>query len=758
MLFRSDIDCGGGACAFCADNLGCVSGADCGSGVCTNNICGPTVCGDGVKGAAEGCDDGNSLAGDCCSAACQLEPDCEVENNDTPTKSLVSATFPPNGIIKASITPIGDIDLLAITTTQVIDLKLETFSGYTPGACTSIDTQLRLMASDGVTQLVYDDDGGLNFCSLITPATYAGARQLAPGTYFVRVNEYGDNATIPAYSVQLTVMATCGNGIKEGYEQCDDGNANDNDNCSNLCKIITTPEVEPNDTCMTANGPIAAAVGGSPFLSGAISPIGDNDWFAFTVPATADVVFETFDAGGPGACVSTDTEIQVFKSDCVTPLGPAQNVGGLGSCAKLNPTVDAQVRHLPAGTYYVRVNEYQNNATLAGYTLQASIVALCGNGVMEGYEECDGGAGCDANCDRIPLCGDGYADAPEICDDGNTVGGDGCDATCSAVEANYLCPPSGGPCITTCGDSLLTGPEQCDDGNLMNGDGCDSACAAESLPTVEVEPNGTFADAELRANDPAPILISSVSTTISGAISPIADQDYYKVVLAADSVVHAEIFDSTGNNCPSGMTTTLTLFNSAQAQIAVDTTSGILSCSALTGFMPAGTYYLRVEETGNNAAIAAYRLQVKIQTPVGSESEQNDVVSFADPIAGPSDVFVIGSHQQNLDADIYAITVPAGRSIRAEIIEGSAAETCESNGIDSRLTLINPAGTEVLSDDDSGRGFCSLIDGTGASPLHLGAKNLAGGTYFINVRASTTTSAQTGPSGQFDYRLVIWVR
>jgi cysteine-rich repeat protein len=364
-----------------------------------------------------------------------------------------------------------------------------------------------LLGPNGSTQLAYDDDDGLGLCSLITPANDPGVRQLQPGTYYVSVNEYQNNAVINAYSIKMTALATCGNGIKEGYEQCDDGNQIPNDTCSNLCKVVTNPEVEPNNTCLTANGPTAAVTGGSAPFSGAITPVGDNDWFSFTLPATADVIFDTFDANGPGTCVATDTEIQVFKSDCATPLGPAQNVGGLGACAKLNPTIDAQVRHLPAGTYYVRVNEYQNNAALAGYTLQATITALCGNGVLEGFEECDGTPGCDPNCDRIPVCGDGLVDAPEVCDDSNAVSGDGCDATCTAVEPNFLCHAGGGPCVTTCGDAMVLASEQCDDGNLVNGDGCDAACTLESPPSSEVEPNNTSPDADARANDPTPILI-----------------------------------------------------------------------------------------------------------------------------------------------------------------------------------------------------------------------------------------------------------
>jgi len=40
--------------------------------------------------------------------------------------------------------------------------------------------------------------------------------------------------------VIFSVPAICGNGIKEGSEECDDGNLNDGDGCSSVCKIEAT--------------------------------------------------------------------------------------------------------------------------------------------------------------------------------------------------------------------------------------------------------------------------------------------------------------------------------------------------------------------------------------------------------------------------------------------------------------------------------------------------------------------------------------
>jgi cysteine-rich repeat protein len=722
------------------------------------NSCLPATCGDSyIQAGVEACDDANAANGDCCSSGCAIESGCEIEPNNTLVQAQLNPLFPQSGLIKGFITPVGDVDYFTIDVTATIDLKLETFQGFTPGACAAADTEMTLYGPNGTTVLVTDDDDGLGTCSLINPSVDAGARGLVPGKYYLKVNEYGNNAVIAGYNVQLTVIATCGNGAIEGSETCDDGNTMSGDGCSSACKFEKVLESEPNSTCAQANGPLTLKPSPGTLNGGAITPIGDADWYAFNLTSTSDVIFETFDANGPNTCVSVDTVIEVFRSDCVTALGPAKDQGGVSNCSKLDPAVDPQVRHLLPGTYIVKVTDYLNDSVIAGYTLNARLTAVCGNGVLEGFEECDGGAGCDANCDRIAVCGDSFVDAPETCDDGNAIAGDGCSPGCTP-EPGFACSASGGPCIAICGDGMIKSGENCDDSNAVNGDGCDSSCRLETSPTAEVEPNGTFAEADARAVDPTPILITGESTTISGAITPIADKDIFKMTLAASSVVRFETFDGTGSGCAGGITTVLRLFNSnaVPLQLVSDTTTGISSCSAIVYNVPAGTYYVQVEENGNNALIAAYRLQVKIHADRGAESEPNATSAQTDVLPG-SDVFIFGSHQVQTDSDYFAITVPAGKSVRAEVIEGGA-ETCESNEVDSRLTLYGPTLTQLADDDDTGRGYCSVIDGTGAAPVHAGAKALPAGTYYLQVRASSLTSAQTGTPGQFDYRLAVTLR
>ena len=59
--------------------------------------------------------------------------------------------------------------------------------------------------------------------------------------------------------------------------------------------------------------------------------------------------------------------------------------------------------------------------------------AFCGDGTVNGQEECDtagASATCSATCELLDGCGDGNIDAGEFCDDNNVVAGDGCSNTC----------------------------------------------------------------------------------------------------------------------------------------------------------------------------------------------------------------------------------------------------------------------------------------------------------------------------------------
>ncbi len=95
--------------------------------------------------------------------------------------------------------------------------------------------------------------------------------------------------------------------------------------------------------------------------------------------------------------------------------------------------------------------------------------AVCGNGVVEGTEECDGdveGVLCEDDCTLSPaVCGNMVVEVGESCDDGNTEDGDECSADCTMVTVKAMC-----------GNGVVEGDEACDDGNQDAGDGCENDC------------------------------------------------------------------------------------------------------------------------------------------------------------------------------------------------------------------------------------------------------------------------------------------
>jgi len=342
-------------------------------------------------------------------------------------------------------------------------------------------------------------------------------------------------------------------------------------------------------------------------------------------------------------------------------------------------------------------------------------------------------------------------------DEGNPDGGTACSTggvgvcaagTTQCVSGAIICVANTSPSAEVC-----NGLDDDCDGIVDDGSTCPlgQTCSAGQCQigiTNEVEPNGTIPQADVNS-----VQIAGPQNIV-GAITPVADLDFYRVSNPAEQVWRFETFDNSGTDCTGGITSTLRFRNNAGTQLVIDVASGISGCSAIAYTVPAGTYYIQAEEAGNNSTIPAYRMHASVIPAAATEVEPNDIQAQATVLSG-LELFATGNHSLTTDVDWYAITVPAGNSVRAEIIEGNAVETCESNGIDTQIILFTSAGAQLVTDDDNGRGFCSMIDGTGSVPLHAAAHNLAAGTYFLRVQSS---SLATGAAAQFDYKLVVTIR
>jgi len=269
-------------------------------------------------------------------------------------------------------------------------------------------------------------------------------------------------SAVAVVTIAIANVITCGDGVVEGSEQCDDGNNVDTDGCLNNCMTarcgdgVAQAEVEQcddgnadnTDACLDT---CAAARCGDGFLHAGVEQCDDGNTIntdgctnACQVAVCGDGIIEGDEQCDDGNLSNTDGCLNT----CVT-----------ASCG--DGFVQAEVEQCDDG-----------NADNADGCLNSCVIATCGDGFVElGVEQCDDGnnSNNDAclNTCVTASCGDGFVFTGfEQCDDGNSSNNDACLNTC--VNA-------------FCGDGFVeVGVEQCDDANASNNDACLNTCVAAS--------------------------------------------------------------------------------------------------------------------------------------------------------------------------------------------------------------------------------------------------------------------------------------
>ena len=121
----------------------------------------------------------------------------------------------------------------------------------------------------------------------------------------------------------------------------------------------------------------------------------------------------------------------------------------------------------------------------------------CGNGVIEGFEECDDGDlvnfdGCSSECkSEVMVCGNLVVepDNGEECDDGNAMSGDGCSDICEWEDGycgNHICEDVIGETCSNCEEDCGDCDWDCGDGTCEGDETClscpaDCACDAAAV-------------------------------------------------------------------------------------------------------------------------------------------------------------------------------------------------------------------------------------------------------------------------------------
>ena len=182
---------------------------------------------------------------------------------------------------------------------------------------------------------------------------------------------------IPAVSANDDAVVNvifCGDGVKEGNEQCDDGNKNNNDGCSAICK----PEIpDINITKLAGNA---------------------SDGTTLSVPINTTVVF-TFNMTNTGNVTLFNVTVNDDK------------LGFIGIIPILNP-----FQKVTLTKNFTITNNHVNTVIAIGHSSAGNVNDTDNSTVI------------------IEFCGDGIKKGNEQCDDNNNINGDGCSATCQLEE------------------------------------------------------------------------------------------------------------------------------------------------------------------------------------------------------------------------------------------------------------------------------------------------------------------------------------
>jgi len=521
-------------------------------------------CGNAVLNPTEGCDDGNLTAGDGCSPWCEVETDFVCVGSPS-TCTGPSADPDGDGLDNATELALGTDPLVADTDGDGLSDGAEVAGGAAPGGYEpGIDTN-PLDADtddDGISDgeelvpgldgyvtdpLDADTDGdgiqdGVETSAVGVPAGrsgilgrgYAGTdpgwRRDADGsTQTDPTVADTDGGTVPDGLEDVNrngrvdpgerdpndplddVPASCGNGIIEPGERCDDGNRAPQDGCSVYCLVedgwrcggqasICTSLIPDTDgdglndelEILIGTDPTVADTDGDGLTDAEEIAAGDPDVFEpgiDTDPVDADTDDDGLSDGeelSPGLDgfvtnpLVTDTDGDGLSDGLEVGLGPVAGGISAGGVAYGGT----------AGTFVPDADPTTTTDPTAADSDQGT--------VPDGIEDANRNGRVDAGerdpnvgSDDVPTtCGNGAIELGETCDDAGTVDGDGCSSAC-LVEDGWRCVGAPSICerIEVCGNGRIDTGELCDDGGVVDGDGCNAMCQVESGWICSGEPS-----------------------------------------------------------------------------------------------------------------------------------------------------------------------------------------------------------------------------------------------------------------------------
>lgn len=232
---ETGVDCGGPACAPCADLEGCLAHADCRSGVCRDGVCSPSSCTDRIKNGAEtDIDCGGPTCPPCATGkACSVDADC-LGGRCSGTTCLASCT---DTVLNGAETDVDCGGPACVGCTA--GMACATGRDCLSGVCDAGGRCAAPACGDGVVNAADEECDDGNTSNTDACLTTCVAATCGDGFVHAGVEACDDGNTSNTDACLTTcVVATCGDGfVRAGVEACDDGNRIAGDGCSPGCLL-----------------------------------------------------------------------------------------------------------------------------------------------------------------------------------------------------------------------------------------------------------------------------------------------------------------------------------------------------------------------------------------------------------------------------------------------------------------------------------------------------------------------------------------
>ena len=535
---------------------------------------------------------------------------------------------------------------------------------------------------------------------------------------------------------------SCGDGVVEPGEECDDGNTTNGDGCDNTCKFScvstdTTRNCTPADSCAgkgTCNDTTHICAAGTPLMNGVMCGTmgGICKAGVCTSAACGDGVVEAPEQCdfGAGNGVGTGCEANCKFSCETTPSDTCTTTdicAGTNKCASVTGPNNGMGQQCKAGTPPGNGTACANGGKCMGGICQT---ALCGNGTVNSGEQCDwgtanniAGSGCEPDCTFSCTL------SPNSC-----PGSDPCSAmpkVCATIAGPSTAPNNGQRCnaaatLAQCAACTGGAGAGACENNVCKGVTCGDGSMCTSS-TVACQPPGTPTCSAMCATiSPAVCgdgVIQGMEQCDDGNKHDLDGCDSscnYEVVARMTSVAIS------GNAAPSFCTPT----TNALGTMAITSTALSNVNTPLQNGINAGTTNLMTQFLGltDLTGVASSGFTV------GVADAELDPAKGAYPMNNPIDWWFLGVHST------FANGLPTGQLMNGSLV----ARNLTAGPSDVSLTLLlagSPALLEMLNARIS-----ATINGTPAPdvPAPPPAALAAGLTVFQTITGSGANQGLCG--------------